>query len=121
MTGLVAAISLSLRVIGFSRTCRILRSGHDTPPRQEATELSVQRHVMATMRVKAHAEWAGQCLPRALALQFMLSRTGITSEVHVGVSGLQPLRAHAWVMSNGRPLGERPSALAHYASTLVIA
>ncbi len=54
------------------------------------------------------------CLPRSLALQRMLARRGIASELRIGVrkesNGAGGIAAHAWVEVDGVPLGE-PQAI----------
>ena len=47
------------------------------------------------------------CLPRALALNFMLRRAGFASTLQIGVAreADEALGAHAWVTCEGRPVG----------------
>jgi hypothetical protein len=46
------------------------------------------------------------CLPRALALQWLLARRGLPSELCIGLRTKgAPLPAHAWVEVDGRALG----------------
>lgn len=47
------------------------------------------------------------CLPKALALRWMLARRGIPSELRIGVqSQMITIKAHAWIERDGKPLGE---------------
>ena len=47
------------------------------------------------------------CLPRALALRGMLRRRGIPAALEIGVrKDGERLRAHAWLVYDGRPIGE---------------
>lgn len=47
------------------------------------------------------------CLPRSLALQALLRRHGIESDLRIGVRReAGELRAHAWVEHDGGPVGE---------------
>jgi hypothetical protein len=59
--------------------------------------------------------WPMTCLPRALALRWMLARRGVAGDLQVGVqkaaSGMQ---AHAWVELGGQPVGEPPDLLQRF-------
>jgi hypothetical protein len=107
MAWLVASVTLALRVFGFRRTCRLLQIAANW--RASGTGIAhdvVHRHVRAMLRVKIHAAWAGRCLSRALALRYALALRGVPTQVHLGVSGLMPFNAHAWVVADGMALGE---------------
>ncbi len=41
------------------------------------------------------------CLPQALAASTMLRRRGFAPRSHLGITGTQPLTAHAWVSVDG--------------------
>lgn len=49
--------------------------------------------------------WRRTCLKRALALQYLIRRAGSSAELHVGVRRDEAgeLRAHAWLVRDGRP------------------
>jgi Transglutaminase-like superfamily len=51
-----------------------------------------------------------RCLPRALALQAMMAREGLPSQLCIGVAKepASPLEAHAWVVHAGVPVFDEP-------------
>lgn len=73
----------------------------------------VARRIERLARFVPHAS----CLTQALALQFVLGRTGHASHLQIGVRRDQHgnFSAHAWVICNGRVvLGQRNTHLADY-------
>jgi hypothetical protein len=48
-------------------------------------------------RVADRLPWHPSCLRRSLAVWRMLSRQGIPSEIHLGVTDASSLEAHSWV------------------------
>jgi len=56
------------------------------------------------------------CLTQSLALQFLLSRSGRSSALRIGVArtGARGFQAHAWVEYEGRTLIDRPEDIAFY-------
>ncbi len=73
----------------------------------------VQAHLRRTSRaVERASRWipGARCLPQALAAQVLLARTGLTTDLRIGVTRgpEEKLGAHAWVEHQGRVvLGER--------------
>ena len=56
------------------------------------------------------------CLPQALAAEALLTRGGLTADLHIGVmkTGVGSLLAHAWVESEGRiVVGDLPNLAAY--------
>lgn len=51
-----------------------------------------------------------RCLPRALALQALMARAGMTAQICLGVTKepSSTLEAHAWVLHNGEPVFDEP-------------
>ena len=60
------------------------------------------------------------CLTQSLALQFLLTRSGRSSKLHIGVKKdqLTGFQAHAWVEIAGNPLLSTPAEIADYAHLL---
>jgi hypothetical protein len=56
------------------------------------------------------------CLPQALAVQFLLSRRGIMTELKLGVAKCEgAMQGHAWLESEGKPVfGGTPQSLSGY-------
>ena len=63
--------------------------------------------------------WTSSCLTRSVVLYTLLRSHGYSPCLHIGVTG-EPARflAHAWVTLQGRPVGERPVAVAWYRELL---
>ncbi len=116
---LLLTIDLGLRLLPFSmiqqRTARHRESQH-RPSAEEDTAIihQVQRLVDIAAR---HHLYPMSCLRRALALQWLLGRQGIVTELRIGVRKEDDtLLAHAWVEYAGQPVGEPDSAISNFAS-----
>ncbi len=68
--------------------------------------LEGKRVSAAVLRARRFVLWKrSYCLVNALALHWMLTRRGIQSSIHLGVSKKDSeLTAHAWIESDGTPL-----------------
>ena len=55
----------------------------------------------AVRRAASVLPWHPVCLPQAVAARAMLRRRGIRPEVHLGITTVSPLAAHAWVSVDG--------------------
>jgi hypothetical protein len=105
---LVVLSELGVRLFGLKRTRDWLRppmvTGSATP---ESAVLA--RVTEAIERVRCHSPLAGTCLSRSLALEYLLSRRGIRSNLRIGArrSG-GAVSGHAWVEVNGRPVNDTP-------------
>lgn len=73
--------------------------------------------VAATVDHVANTWTGGACMPRALAVQFMLRRRGIASRLCLGVArNGEVLAAHAWVETDEGPvIGETEQRFARVA------
>lgn len=94
---------LALRVLPVPRVEPLLRrlGGRS---RREGDACRLARLVGAASR---HHLWPMTCLPRSLALQALLRRHGIETDLRIGVRReAGELRAHAWVEQAGSPVGE---------------
>lgn len=61
----------------------------------------------------ASGRLGGRCLLRSVALQALLARRGVASEICIGFrEGENPIPGHAWVEVAARPLGADGAALA---------
>lgn len=109
---MLPAVDASLRLLGYRRTCRLLDafSRHDVyrhPNRDESehAERLAQLALVAGRRGAVHAS----CLRQALALNFLLRKKGLASEVRLGIAPPDGngFNAHAWVELDGIALGEQ--------------
>lgn len=78
----------------------------DAPDVGDAVGASAPRPDLVLLRravdgVANRLPWRPRCLVRAVAAQRMLRRRGWPALLHLGVAPGPPLRAHAWVTSDG--------------------
>jgi hypothetical protein len=98
----LAVASVAIRVLDQPRIVRLLGKPVSPealitgPPGADARLVG-----RAVERVAAHLPWHPQCLPQAVATRWMLRRRGIGCEAHLGVTGTDPLEAHAWITVHG--------------------
>ena len=98
------AADLALRVLPLPRVERLLArlsAGRPKPGPAPArlaqlTGIAARHHLLPMV-----------CLPQSLALQALLRRQGLSSELRIGVSRAGgTVHAHAWVEHAGSPLGD---------------
>jgi hypothetical protein len=107
----LARASLELRLVPSSRTVALLGR-----PRQGVPDEGVdpgrlreaERVGAAVAAVAGRLPWRPTCLRQALAAQRMLRRRGIPAHLHLGVTGPEEGRAHAWVTVCGRAVVGQP-------------
>jgi hypothetical protein len=117
---LVAAIRVALWLAPLQRVRRLIRACERLPFSVPA-DLPVARLEWAVRAVSRRVPMAS-CLTQALALQFLLVRSGRSAEVHIGVrkdtkTGFQ---SHAWVECEGRMLLSEPSEIIGYSRLLAL-
>jgi len=117
---LVAAIRAALWVVPLRGVGRLIRACEHLPFSVPA-DMPVSRLEWAVRAASRRIPMAS-CLTQALALQFLLVRSGRASEVHIGVrkdaeAGLQ---SHAWVECEGRMLLSAPSEIIGYSRLLAL-
>jgi hypothetical protein len=94
----LARASLEIR-LRSSRVLDLLASANGTGNR-EAGPRPIDDAIRVGQIVDRMANqlpWHPSCLRRSLAVWRMLSRRGIPSQIHLGVSDPQSLEAHSWV------------------------
>ena len=70
----------------------------------------------AIERVRRHSPLPGTCLSRSLALEYLLARQGIGSQLQIGVRrAADALSAHAWIEVDGRALNDTPGVHREFA------
>ena len=104
---LMSGLGPLLRMIGFRRTCSLLRrlappsdhAGSTDPETASARVLQVARVVAMASR---HTPTSNSCLHRSLTLWWLLRRRRFDSHLHFGARRQQSgFEAHAWVEHNG--------------------
>lgn len=80
------------------------------------TDLERARAIARLAAIAArHSPVAVACLPRAIALWWLLRLRGISCDLRLGARrGSGPFAAHAWVECGGVALGEDPAHLVEY-------
>jgi hypothetical protein len=100
---LIAAIRLGLWMLPLRVLRRTLaQAGRRKPAHEERASLPAGDLALAVRRAARFVPRAS-CLAQALAVQYLLARQGMPSEVHLGISKRDgDLAAHAWVEWDGQ-------------------
>jgi len=106
----VTLIAVMLKRIGYSRT--ISRLSRRLPPPEEtadeaaSTSRTIERDAWAVRAAGENLPW-GSCLPRSVALWWLLARQSIVTEIQFGVRhGDDDFSAHAWVEWRQRTISD---------------
>jgi hypothetical protein len=105
---LLLIVQIGLRTLSFSRLRRFLGLEHAKPLESETDDSATADRIrrLVSMAARNHVV-SMTCLPRALALEWLLRRRGISAELRIGVQrGDDGVVAHAWVECQGRAVGE---------------
>jgi hypothetical protein len=119
-----AAVGAAAAAIRLRPLPRLLRDAADAnaapaprpaaDPRPEIDRLLRLVRIAARYRLRPAA-----CLPRSLALRWMLRRRGIPAALEIGVrKDGGRLRAHAWLVYDGAPIGEPEEVAAEFVPLL---
>lgn len=118
---LLPRIDFRLRRLGYARTREWVESKAVTDRKTTfiQNEMTFSQEVALVVGIAGRRSfWATSCLRQALALRYFLLRSGIESDIRIGVrGGSKEFAAHAWVEKNGTVLiggeyaGERYVAL----------
>jgi hypothetical protein len=99
-TGTVTVIAVMLKTAGYSRTIeRLSRRHRPVEPKVARDDPAqvIKNHAWAVRAVGETLPWA-TCLPRSVALWWLLARRRIDTEIQFGVRrGEEDFSAHAWV------------------------
>ena len=111
----VPLCAVSVRLLGLQRTRhwieRALTRRTAATPRAEA----IAHAVRALERIRWYSPVGGTCLTRSLALQWLLGRSGIRTDLRIGVETAAGLAAHAWIECDGVVLNDVPDVATRYA------
>lgn len=121
MTLLAAAVLvpwfwLALRVVGLQRLAKRLQvvAKARAVPAFDA-EGHIRQVVDLVDMAANHSFLAPNCLTRSLALQWLLGRGGIATQLRIGVRLERgQLEAHAWVEFQGTPINDQPDIESRY-------
>lgn len=100
---LLVLAQVAVKLLSGPRTTRLLGSPQPAAPLVRSARLDPVAWRMGHMvsRVARLLPSHPVCLPQALATRAMLRRRGFAARSHLGVTGTQPLEAHAWVSVDG--------------------
>ena len=105
----VATVRLALLALPFRRVRAFVDARQPAP--QRSGRVAANQWAWA-VGVAARRIPGASCLTQALALQWLLARTGQSSQIHVGVTkhGARGIESHAWLESGGEILigGDEP-------------
>jgi len=100
---------VSLRLFGIDRTLHIA-----SRPVKGRANTVIDNVVTAVDRAARYVP-GGTCLPKSLALAWMLRGSGVAATIRIGVKTAGQFEAHAWVECNGVAVQDVPPG---YASIL---
>jgi hypothetical protein len=117
---LLPAIGAALRLLGLSRTYRVLgRSSHPasaSPVEAESAQAYARNLARLIGIASRHGPYHATCLRQSLALWWLLRRKGLAADLRVGVGRRDAaVDAHAWVELEGRVLNDRATIGEDYA------
>jgi hypothetical protein len=118
----VAVIRLLLVSRSWSSALRLIRGFSWSLGRFPGPcDVSVERLAWA-VRTASSVIPGATCLTQAMALQAMLTATGRSGRVQIGVTkdSRRRLQGHAWVEHEGQTLLSTPSEVAHYTCMLTL-
>lgn len=107
---------LALRRTSYRRVIQWLARGpHARADVDPCSETAILEAVVGAVELVRRFDYRlrEDCLPRALTLQFLLSRRGIRSTFRMGVRQF-PFAAHAWVEHRGRIVGDLAARVGRY-------
>ncbi len=109
-SGMVIGVAVvSLRLFGIDRTLHIA-----SRPVKGRANTVIDNVVTAVDRAARYVP-GGTCLPKSLALAWMLRGSGVAATIRIGVKTAGQFEAHAWVECNGVAVQDVPPG---YASIL---
>ena len=98
---------LAIRWVKFDRLKKFsLRTNRKAMTQAETLTFAWDRQRLVSMSARLHL-FSMTCLPRALALRWMLGRRGIPTQLCIGINKSSTrMLAHAWVELDGQAIGE---------------
>jgi len=111
---LLIGIKLSLTLLGFARTRRLVEAHTRRPPAFPPVPMGRVAELERVVALAA-AFYPGRalCLEQSLALHTLLRREGVVSRLRLGVQP-HPFAAHAWVEVEGAPVNDVVEHVRHF-------
>ena len=111
------AIDLGLRWLPFRKVRGFVENAARPADRRRETEPTeaIERTAWLVQIAGRHHLYPMGCLRRTLALQWLLSRSGICADLRIGVERSEAgLVAHAWLEYQGQPIGQLEGIEGHF-------
>jgi hypothetical protein len=112
-------LDFGLRLFGFGRVYRALRRATARATPSSLPEAEIERYERLLRMACRQAPSSGRCLPRSLALWYVLRRKGMSTVLRIGTRPrASQLEGHAWLKHEGRVVNDSPemvSAFVHAA------
>jgi hypothetical protein len=111
---LLAAVRLSVKLLGLGRSIRLVRRWvDDIPHRHDLGPDTVRQAARAVALAGAFFPGRAICLEQSLTLYVLLRRRGIAAVLCIGVQPY-PFFAHAWVEFQGVPVNEEEEVVRQF-------
>lgn len=112
---MILAVKMSLRIGGYGRTIRWIRSSVARIPATTSADAEVVKAAEHAVAM-AGALYPGRalCLEQSLVLYYLLRRQGVAVKYCQGVQP-HPFLAHAWVEYRGEPINDFAEHAERYA------
>jgi transglutaminase-like putative cysteine protease len=108
----ISSAVVAIRVLGVARTLRIV-----SRPARGSAKTVIGDVVTAVDRAGRYVP-GSTCLPKSMALAWMLRRRGVAAAVRIGVRTTGRFEAHAWVEAEGVALTAPAGAADRFAAIL---
>ena len=114
---LLLAFDMALRVLPFRKVQGWIKSPGQKEISTVEAERIIQRSSDFVDLVARHHLYPMTCLRRSLALQWLLSRSGLDTSLQFGVRRENgKLQAHAWLEHQGQVIDKTPIPIEQYAN-----
>jgi Transglutaminase-like superfamily len=112
---LLLAVDIALRTLPFRKVQGWMYSTNENEiPAEQAERIIRRSSDLVDLAARRHL-YPMTCLRRSLVKQFLLSRRGVNTGLHIGVRRNQEkLDAHAWLEFQGQPIGEKDPPSSQY-------
>jgi len=105
---LLLAIDIGLRILPFRKIQSWMMPRHHKEISSAQAEIMIRRSSDFVELAARNHIYPMTCLRRSLAMQTLLSKRGVNTDLFIGVRRNQEkLEAHAWLEYQGQPIGEK--------------
>ena len=116
---LLPLVAVSLRLLGYPRTLRLLSRWSLAAPPQVDLPTDAMSYALRLGRLARiagrYVPTNGSCLRQSLIVWWLLRRKGVPAELRIGVRTQEGFAAHAWVEVDGQPVNDATDVAKRYA------